>query len=364
MIQRFLSRLLLLLAYPFLVSSASGQESLNVVSWDGAYVKSQILGFVRPYEEKTGVRINVLQYSGGIEEIRRQVRAWNVRWDVVDLELFDAMHACEQGLLERIDPDQLPPAPDGTPAREDFIEGSLTTCGVGNIVGSTVVSYNSERLDKSPQHVRDFFNLADFPGRRGLRQSPQGNLEWALIADGVEREQVYEVLSTPEGIDRAFDVLTRIKPYIDWWRTGEDALRLLETGQVTMSSIFSGRIHEAVERGQPLEILWDHQIWIYDVWGIPKNGRNTELALDFIKFATSTHSLARQANLIPYGPVRRSALQYVEPDMRRMLPTEEHNLTTAIELDAEWWAQNLEAVNQRFDRWISRPFMVPRYLPR
>lgn len=344
--------------------SAIAQQQLNVVSWDGAYVKSQMLGFIRPWEEATGVRANVLQYSGGIDEIRRQVRAWNVHWEVVDMELFDAIHACEQGLLEQIDPQQLPPAPDGTPAQEDFINAGLVPCGVGNVVSSTVVSYNREHLATPPRRLEDFFNIADFPGRRGLRRSPQGNLEWALVADGVPRERVYEVLSTPEGVDRAFAVLTRIKPHIDWWRSGEEALQLLQTGQVAMTSVYSGRIHDAVARGEPLAILWDHQIWSYDVWAIPKNSRNPALALEFIKFATSTRSLARQASYIPYGPVRRSSLALVSPEMRSQLPTAEHNLATAIELDAQWWARHLEAMNQRFERWLQRPVMVPRNLPR
>lgn len=345
-------------------SAAVAAEQLNVVSWDGAYVKSQILGFIRPWEEQSDVRVNVLQYSGGIDEIRRQVRAWNVHWDVVDLELFDAIRACNEGLLEPIDPDLLPPAPDGTPARDDFIHHSLMECGVGNVVGSTVVSYNREVLSKPPQRLEDFFDLRQFPGRRALRRSPQGNLEWALIADGVAPEEVYEALSTEAGLDRAFAVLTRIKPYVDWWRTGEEAIRMLETGQVAMASVYSGRIHDAVARGEPLEIVWDHQVWFYDVWGVPRNGRNTALAMDFIQFATSTQSLARQASYIPYGPVRRSSMPLVDDVMRDRLPTAEHHLVSALELNANWWSQNLERIDQRFQRWLERPVMVPRDLPR
>ncbi len=362
--KRFSGRLLVATLCALTVVSVAARDELNVVSWDGSYVKSQVLGFIRPYEEDTGVRVNVLQYSGGIEEIRRQVRAWNVHWDVVDFELFDAIRACEEGLLVEIDHSRLPPAPDGTPAEEDFVDGSLMPCGVGNVVGSTVVSYNREKVERPPASIEDFFNLSEFPGRRGLRRSPQGNLEWALIADGVPRDRVYDVLSTEEGLDRAFDKLSRIKPYIEWWRTGEDAIRLLETGRVVMSSVFSGRIHDAVKRGEPLDILWDHQLWVYDVWGIPKNGRNTELAMDFIQYATSTQSLAQQAGYIPYGPVRKSSMSHIDPDMRAKLPTAEPNMATAIELDAQWWSRHMAAINTRFERWIRRPVMVPRDLPR
>ncbi len=342
----------------------AAQGELNVVSWDGAYVRSQMLGYILRYEKETGTRINVLQYSGGIEEIREQVRAWNVHWDVVDLELFDAIRACQEGLLVEIDPATLPPAPDGTPADEDFMEHSLMRCGVGNMVSSTVVSYDSERIDSPPEGLRDFFDLDEYPGRRGLRRSPQGNLEWALVADGVPRDKVYETLSTEQGLDRAFEVLTRIKPFVEWWRTGQEAIRLLETDQVVMSSVYSGRVPSAVDRGVPLEILWDHQIWMYDVWGIPKHGRNIERARDFVRYASTTTSLARQASYIPYGPVRRSSMQQLAPETRRNLPTTEQRMETAIELNARWWSENLEPIQRRFERWLERPVMVPRDLPR
>lgn len=346
------------------ISHLSGAEELTVVSWDGAYVRSQMLGFIRPYEQLSGITVEVIPHNGGVDEIRRQVRAENVRWDVVDMEMFDAIRACNEGLLEEIDTSTLPPAPDGTPAEDDFIGPSLMRCGIGNVVGSTVIGFDSRRLRQAPEKLEDFFDLRRFPGRRGLRATPQVNLEWALIADGVDPKHVYSVLGTEEGLLRAFAVLERIKPYVDWWERGEEAIRLLETGRVQMSSVYSGRVFDAVQRGANLEILWDHQVWFYDVWAIPKHGTRTAVALEFIRFATSTESLARQASYIPYGPVRRSALALVDEDMRERLPTAEANLRTALEIDAQWWAANLERIERRFQRWLQQPVMVPRELPR
>jgi len=354
----------LFLALALLRSETFGEETLNVVSWDGAYVRSQMLGFIRPYEEATGNRVNLIQYTGGIDEIRQQVRALNVKWDVVDLELFDAIRACNEGLLETFDPEELPPAPDGTPAGEDFIELKQTACGVGNVVSATAVGYRTDRFENPPNALEDFFDLAAYPGRRGLRRSPMGNLEWALIADGVPPTEVYEALSTDRGLERAFDVLDRIKPFVEWWRTGHEAIRFLETDRVAMTSVFNGRVAVAAERGQPLALLWDHQLWYYDVWGIPKNGRNTELARNFVYFATSTESLAGQARYIPYGPMRISSMNLLEPEQRQQLPTSPAHLTTAIPLDANWWSENLHRIAPLFERWATRPVMVPKYMPR
>ena len=139
---------------------------------------------------------------------------------------------------------------------------------------------------------------------------------------------------------------------------------MLETGSVTMTAVYSGRIHDAVSRGEPLRILWDHQVWFYDVWGIPKNGRRTERARDFVRFATATESLAAQSRYIPYGPVRASSMRLVDDEVRERLPTSRQHMATAIELDAQWWSDHLDRIGPRFERWLAQPLMVPRDLPR
>jgi putative spermidine/putrescine transport system substrate-binding protein len=334
-----------------------------MVSWGGAYTRSQIRGFVRTYEKETGVDVDMLDYNGGIDEIRSQVHSWNVKWDVVDMELFDAIEACDEGLLEKIDPATLPPAPDGTPATEDFLEGALMPCGVGNVAFSMVIAYDRKNVRRPPTSVADYFNVKDFPGRRGMRRTPQTNLEWALIADGVQTDDVYKVLDTREGLERAFEVLTHLKPYIEWWQLGEEAMRLMETGRVVMTTAFNGRVSDAIERGQPFDIVWDHHVGSIDVLAVPKHGEHTDVALDFVRYATSTRSLAAQAKYIAYGPLRRSSLALLSPEIRDNLPTSPQNLTTMFESDPAWWAEHLQELWPRFERWAERPVMVPKEWP-
>ena len=46
-----------------------------------------------------------------------------------------------------------------------------------------------------------------------MRNKVDGQLETALLADGVPKEQVYEVLDSEEGIERALDKIRSIKPH-------------------------------------------------------------------------------------------------------------------------------------------------------
>jgi putative spermidine/putrescine transport system substrate-binding protein len=94
---------------------------VNVVSWGGAYTESQKLGYGDPYQEKSGVKINWIDYSGGLSEVRTQVESGNVTWNIVDLFARDTIIGCDEGLLVEFDFDKdFPAAPDGTPASEDF----------------------------------------------------------------------------------------------------------------------------------------------------------------------------------------------------------------------------------------------------
>ena len=101
----------LLLLAPLAVGA---EPSLTFVSWGGAYTRSQMLAFVQPFEKQYDMEINVLDYNGGLDELHRQSRSLNVKWDVIDMEPSDALRGCREGLLLTIDPKMLTAASDGS----------------------------------------------------------------------------------------------------------------------------------------------------------------------------------------------------------------------------------------------------------
>lgn len=344
--------------------TALAGKSLVVVSWGGAYTKSQIEAYHKPFEKKTGAKINSVDYNGGIAEMKAQVEAGNVTWDVVDMEIADAQRACDEGLLEKIDAGNLPAAPDGTPAVQDFIPNGITPCAVTTIVFSHIVAYDTSKFEANkPTKLADFFDVKNFPGKRGLRKtSPKINLELALRADGVPGEQVYQTLSTKAGVDRAFKKLDTIKNNVVWWETGAQPPQLLADGEVTMTTAYNGRIFDAqIAEGKPFSIIWDGQLQELDVLGIVKGTKHLDAANQFIAFATDTQRLADQAQWIAYGPARRSSLPLVgtyhdKPDvqMGQHMPNAVQNSANAIQIDFLWWADHQEELNQRWSAWLAK----------
>lgn len=337
------------------INAASASEKLTVVSWGGAFTKSQVEAYHKPYTAKTGVELVSEDFSGGLAEIKAQVEANNVRWDLVSLDKPDIVRGCAEGLLEPVDPSILLAGADGTPAAEDFIPGAIHECAVNTIVVSTVLAINEDAFKgKSvPSKLTDLFDLENYPGRRALQKMPQGNLEWALIADGVKPEQVYETLETTEGRARAFAKLDSIKPHVVWWTTGAQPPQMLADKEVTMASAFNGRIHSATEEeGQPFKIIWDHQLGYMNGWAIPKGSPNLEQALDFIKFSSGTKPLADQAKYVAYGPTRKSSSAQISPKILASLPTAPNNFQTAFLIDDEWWSDYADELNEEFNTWL------------
>jgi len=90
-----------------LTGVAQAEDTITAVSWGGAYTKSQVEAYHKPWMAKTGNKIISEDYNGGLAEVKAQVEAGNVTWDIVDVELSDAIRGCDEGLLEEIDHSKL-----------------------------------------------------------------------------------------------------------------------------------------------------------------------------------------------------------------------------------------------------------------
>jgi putative spermidine/putrescine transport system substrate-binding protein len=289
------------------------------------------------------------------------VEAGNVTIDAASVDYADALRLCDEGLLEPIDASTLPPAPDGTPAIDDFLPGAVTDCLVSTDVYSTVYAYDTTKYPENPPTtVADFFDLEKFPGKRGIRKGAKGTLEMALLADGVPPAEIYTVLSTPEGLDRAFAKLDTIKADTVWWEAGAQPPQLLADGEVAMTVAWNGRIfNAAVAEGKPFKIVWDGQVYELEGFVIPKGAPNKDAALEFIKFATGTEPLAHAAEWISYGPPRKSSAPLVglyqdgKTEMAPNLPTSPENMTNALASDYGFWVDRDTELNERFNAWIS-----------
>ena len=343
-------------------AAAAGEREITVVSWGGSYARACVKGYFESFTAETGIEVNVEDYNGGLAQIRAQVEAGAVHWDVVDLGVSDAVTGCDEGVLELVDPSILPPGPNGERPEDDFLPDTRTECGVGNLLYSTIYAYNRETLNGSaPTTIADFFDLKRFPGRRGMRRAPDANLEFALLADGAANDQVYDLLSTPEGLDRAFRKLDTIRDEVVWWEAGAQPPQLLADGEVVMSTAYNGRIFNAqVLEGQSFEIVWDGQIMDRGQIVVVADTPRLEDALRFMSFAARSESMAGVGGYIAYSPARRSGQALIDrqvetgTEMWPHMPTHPENMRNFLMADWEWWSDHKDEMQERFTAWLAR----------
>jgi putative spermidine/putrescine transport system substrate-binding protein len=352
-----------------LVASAAQAQDMTIVSWGGAYSKSQQLAYHDPYmAANPGVNIiNDESSAEAVAKLRAMSEAGNVTWDVVDVVAADAIRLCDEGLAMEIDPDvHLAPAPDGTPASADFGDLLVSPCFIPQIVYSTTFGFRTDVAawnGNEPDDVCDVFDLEAFPGKRGLEKRPINNMEWALLCDGVEPDDVYDVLGTDAGVDQALAKLDTIKDEVVWWSAGAETPQRLADGEIVIGSTYNGRLFSVIEeQNQPVKMLWDWQVFDLDGWIIPTGLSEERLAraLDYIYFATDTQRLADQAKYISYGPARKSSAPLVGQhadlgiDMAPHMPTDPENAKTTLLYNYEFWADNRDDIDAKFQAWLAQ----------
>ena len=341
-------------------------DELTVVSWGGAYQSSQQRAYSEPYGEENGVNFIWDESSAeAVAKLRAMNEAGNVTWDVVDVVAADAIRLCDEGLAMEIDFDeQLAAAPDGTSASDDFGDLIVSDCFIPQIVYSTTFGYRTDLVgDTPPTDVCAVFDLEGYPGKRSLEKRAINNMEWALLCDGVAKDDVYDVLETEEGQAQALTKLDTIKDEVIWWSAGADTPQLLADGEVVMGSTYNGRLFSVIEeQNQPVEILWDAQVFDLDGWIIPTGLPEDRLAraLDFVKYATDTQRLADQAKYISYGPARASSAPLVGKhadlgiEMAPHMPTDPENAKNTFLYNYEFWADYRDDIDAKFQAWLAQ----------
>jgi putative spermidine/putrescine transport system substrate-binding protein len=336
----------ILIAVAALAGLAHAGE-LTVVNFGGANSNAQKAAYVAPFEKATGNKVTVVEYNGEMAKLKAMVETKKVSWDLVEVEAGEVGRACEEGLLEKMDHSKF-----GNKA--DFIPAAFHECAFGAFVWSTVLGYDADKLKAAPKSWADFWDVKKYPGKRGMRKGARYNLEFALMADGVPTKDVYKVLSTKEGVDRAFKKLDQLKGNIQWWEAGAQPPQFLVAGDVVMSTVYNGRIDAAQREGKHLAISWAGAIYDLDYWVIPKGAKNKDVAEKFIAFSSTPEAQQAYANHIAYGPVNNNAFKRMDYKTLSQLPTSTANIKDSVQSNLQFWTDHGEELEQRFTAWAAK----------
>ncbi|CAO3425494.1 ABC transporter substrate-binding protein [Azospirillum endophyticum] len=335
------------LAMPAIWSPARAQNKRIVVRDDGGiYTKAYGEIFYKPFTEATGIEVVGVQANAEpTAQIRSMVEAKSYTWDMAKISqpAILMLTGGDKPLLEKH-------GLEADPAVASIPKQYMSEYGVGTNVYTTVLAYRTDAFKgrKAPASWKDFYDVANFPGRRALRKHPFDTIEQALMADGVTNDKVY-----PCDLDRAFKALDRIKKDISvFWTSGAQVEQMLLSGEVDMVPTWVSRPQAAMAAGAPVGIVWDQNIWGLDSWAILAGTPNADACRQFIKFASDPKRQAALVKYFPAGVTQPEAFNHIDAKIAPDCPTFPANIERGVKIDAEYWLKNQQAGLERYNAWL------------
>jgi putative spermidine/putrescine transport system substrate-binding protein len=345
---RLLCGALAIVASAGLLSSCSSDKQdktaetseITVVSYGGgAYQNSHKEAYGKPFTRQTGINVNSVIWEADYDKLKAMVNSGKVTWDVVDVTASQYAQGQKDGLFAKLD---------NKPSTEGFAEGMVNDDGVASVYWGTVLTYSKAAFPKeAPKNWKDFWDTKRFPGGRSLYDNPRGNLEFALLADGVPKDKLY-----PLDVERAFRKLDQIKPQIKvWWKSGVEPLQLLSSKKVVLASVWSGRIYASKQAQKEVGSTWSDAALELNYWVIPRGSTKVAAASQFIEQASKAQAMAQQSKIVGYGPANQEALKHLPEDISKQLPTYSDNWDQSFVVDAKWWSENEKELAARWREW-------------
>ncbi len=293
--------------------------------------------YLDPFSLESGLSVAEPVWHPGLDALHEAAGDW----DMVLADRDTLEQGCAAGLLERLDVAKMF-------GRDRFIVAATDACSVPGLAWGTVLAWDRDKFQGVPSWA-DFWDVAKHPGKRGLLRGARQTLELALLGDGVAPGDVYALLRTGDGVDRAFRRLDQLRPYIVWYGEAADAADLIGSGSVLLTSADSRVIEGSSRAGHaPLGAQWDRSLLEVESWALLKAGPNIADAEHLLSVASDPTRQAALVALVPWVAVTRPAVD--DPAAAAARP----NLATALPIDEQFWRDNAPRLEQRFREWLSK----------
>ncbi len=296
---------------------------------------------LQPYATATATPLGDPAWNGSMDELHALQAAHQA--DLVLADGATLAAGCKGGVFDKLDWSAL--------GRNRFVPDAATDCGAGAYLAATVLAWDRDKVQGAPGWD-DFWDVAKHPGRRGLRRAARGNLEIALLADGVAMGDVYRTLRSPDGVDRAFRKLDQLKPYILWWDQPAQPAQLLATAKVLLTSAPASSL-PAGSRAH-VGAQWTGSLSEVVSWASPSGAPHARAAQAAMLVASDAARQAEFARSSGLGPATHAGFSLLPDESRAQNPALPANLQAGLPIDEGFWLDNGEKLEARFAAWIGK----------
>jgi putative spermidine/putrescine transport system substrate-binding protein len=316
--------------------SNGGEESVVFNTTGGEFSETLNEVVSVPFSEESGIKV-VSVAPNNEAKVRLMVEKNRVEWDVVHTDPTFAIKYCDE-FTEPLDFDIIDTS--GLP------DELVSECAVPLIRPAFLLVYNTDKYgDNPPTGWKDFFDLEQYPGTRGMFNSAadSGALEAAMVSAGTTLDHAGEI-----DLDAAFDQLDRIKSEVTFFATGSEMQEALGSKRVDMGIAWLGRAYSAVEAGAPYKPVWNEAIHYYDALMVVKGAPHKDAAMKFINHAVSANVQAKISEKTTYPAANDEAKPVMSKNQDLFSPPAD---AAAVARNYDWWIDNLDEATTRWTDW-------------
>lgn len=316
-------------------------QQVVFAGWGGSIQQAQREVYFNAFEKETGIK--VIDVAGvSVAKIKAMVEARNTEWDVVQSVGMWIKPGAAKGYWEELDYNIIDKS--GVPSQ------FVSPYALGNTLYGMILAYNTKAFPagKAPASWKDYWNVKDFPGRRGMLDAPRYTLDVAAIAAGQPKDKLY-----PLDVEKAFGALDRIKASINvWWKQWPQAPQLLASQELAMTLTSHTRIYDLqTQEKAPVAVTWQDGLLTIDNLSVIKGTKNREAAMKLVNFMNRPDLQAEFARRTMIGPANEKALPMLTDAIRQQLPTFHFRQGEMVAVDTDWWSDNLEKLEERWNTW-------------
>ena len=243
--------------------------------------------------------------------------------------------------------------------RDHMLPQAASECGVGAMLRGLVLAWSRDKFSGAPTWA-DFWDVAKVPGKRGLRRGARGNLEFALIADGAAPGDVYGVLRTDGGVERAFRKLDQLKPYIVWWSKDDEAPRLLASGEVLMTSALADGVLAAAKATsgvapRDFAVQWSGALLMFESWALLTGSAGGEASQHYLMFVSDPKQQKPLGAFGGMGSAVSGGTDDLGPAEKAASPSTPANLAAGLLVDEPFWRDNGAKLDKLYEGWLAKP---------
>jgi putative spermidine/putrescine transport system substrate-binding protein len=133
-----------------------------------------------------------------------------------------------------------------------------------------------------------------------------------------------------------------------WWETGLEPIAWMSSDRLDLAAAWHYRVVAGQLDGRSIDFQWNQGLLVADCWVVAKDSSARDVAVDFLRYATTPAVQAALARSIPLGPVTPAAFDLIEPRTAKTLPTAPNTINQLIRPDRAWWAENRTVANDLF----------------